>query len=119
MISANQPSPSVCENQPPKVAGNKIILEAKIGGITSFIDLVRAIEEVHRDAIIDEVNNARKVRWAYLEDMPILIDREARTIKSVVLRPQRNVCSPRGIFDIRRVELEGGSSFDMWFHYEI
>jgi hypothetical protein len=29
--------PSDCENQPPNVAGNKIIEEAKIGGITPAI----------------------------------------------------------------------------------
>ena len=44
--SANQPSPSLCENQPPSVAGNKIILEAKIGGITHAILILRGRYEL-------------------------------------------------------------------------
>ena len=41
VIFANQPKPSVCENQPPSVAGKRIILEAKIGGITPAMLILR------------------------------------------------------------------------------
>ena len=33
-MSPSQPSPSVLPNQPPKVAGKRMMLDAKIGGIT-------------------------------------------------------------------------------------
>ena len=90
-----------------------------ISKIKTYIDLIRAIEEVQRDSIITLVGNKiSKVRWAFIENLPILTDNESSKITEVFYEDRRVFPHNRGFFDYRKGSLNGKHCFTICFYFE-
>ena len=88
----------------------------EIERVTDVIDLIRAIEECHRDLIKMEFFGNKPtppLRWAYLTDFPLFSPETIPGVSRIEFTERREVKAVSGFFDIRTGNLpELGIRFD-------
>ena len=62
---------------------NKNFVDCKIKKIFGLIDLIRAIEECHRDIIKSEKNEYTKIKWCYLTNL-IVNNKKIKKLKNKI-----------------------------------
>ena len=82
---------------------NKNFVDCKIKKIFSIIDLIRAIEECHRDIIKSDKTQYTKIRWCYLTNL--LVDKKKlKKIKKIKFFNKKVFKTAKSKFDIRSVD---------------
>ena len=81
--------------------------DCKVERINTIIDLIRAIEECHRDVIkLDfKKNKPKNIRWCYLNDL-IVKENKLKNIKSFKLIDKKIFKNRKTFFDIRKVKFK-------------
>mgnify|MGYP001237299174 FL=1 len=82
---------------------NKNFVDCEIKKIFGLIDLIRAIEECHRDIIKSEKNEYTKIKWCYLTNL-VVNNKKIKKIKKIKFFNKKVFKSPRSEFDIRTVD---------------
>ena len=97
----------------------------RFDGLTDFVDLIRGLNECNRQLTVASFPHkdwSRRVRWAYIQNMPILSSDECASLETVSYTEPEAIDIGRQRFEIKHGTLAGGGrewGFDICFFIEL